>query len=328
MRQSILPQVIGAIGTVDRRKALIGAGAMVVGADSAFATPVAKVPKGATDSHVHVFDPVRFPYSEARDYTPGVATLQDLESFRARLGTSRLVLVQPSVYGTDNRCLIDALRRLTPQVARAIAAIDPTTITDDELHALQRLGVVGVRVNLNVKGKGESATAVKALSQTLSRVTPFGLITQIYVDLSLLDALSETIGLASVPVLLDHFGGAHAQLGPDQPGCATLRRLLGSGNVWVKLSAPYRVSHQDPDYPDMTPIARTLIAENVDRLVWGSDWPHTGGGAQRAGRQPTDVEPFRVVDDAHILALLASWAADKDICRRILVDNAQRLYGF
>jgi predicted TIM-barrel fold metal-dependent hydrolase len=311
--------------TFNRRTAILGAGAMLASAVSAWA---GQIPAGATDSHVHVFDPARFPYDTARDYTPGVADLDALENLRTRLGISRLVLVQPSVYGTDNSCLLDALQRLTPRVARAIAVIDPATITDDDLHTLQRLGVVGVRVNLNVKGRGDAAPAVRALSQTLARVTPFGLIAQIYVDLALLDALSETIGAATVPVLLDHFAGAQAQLGLNQPGFASLHRLLATGKVWIKLSAPYRASHQEPDYPDLTPTARELIRNKPDRMVWASDWPHTGSGAQRAGRRSTDVEPFRVVDDAHVLELLAYWAGNEATYRRILVDNPQRLYGF
>ena len=317
--------------TCDRRAAILGAGAMLAGAMSAGTVSIqaGEIPTGATDCHVHVFDPTRFPYAATRDYTPGVADLADLEKLRARLGISRLVLVQPSVYGTDNRCLLDALRRLTPRVARGIAVIDPTATTDDELHTLQRLGVVGVRINLNVKGRGYAAPAVRAMSQTLARVQPFGLIAQIYVDLALLEALSDTIEAATVPVLLDHFAGAQAQLGLDQPGFATLPRLLATGKVWIKLSAPYRASHQGPDYPDVAPIARELIRHKPDRMVWASDWPHTGNGAQRAAaRSSTDIEPFRVVEDAHVLGLLAAWAGNDATYRAILVDNPHRLYGF
>jgi predicted TIM-barrel fold metal-dependent hydrolase len=325
----------------NRRQAMVGAGTMVLGAFCGVTSlivgpgvnadetlPTFAIPKGATDSHVHVFSPVRFPYSVARSYTPGEANLEDLEELRARLGISRLVLVQPSVYGTDNRCVIDTLHRLGSKVARAIAVIDAVSVTDAQLHELRRVGVVGVRVNLNVKGEPDVDATVSVISQTLARVTAFDFNVQMYIPLPMIDALADAITAASVPVVLDHFAGAQAQLGLDQPGFTTLRRLLSSGKVWVKLSAPYRASQQGPDFPDLTPIARALIETNADRLVWGSDWPHTGGNARRSDQKAADVEPFQKVDDSRTLGLLSSWAGDRNVHRKILVDNAERLYRF
>jgi predicted TIM-barrel fold metal-dependent hydrolase len=286
------------------------------------------IPPMATDCHVHIFDPERFPYSESRSYTPGTVTVDDLKRFHLAIGIEKSVLVQASVYAADNRCLIDALERLGPKAARGIAVIDPASATDSELRALQRAGVVGVRVNLNVLGENRSAAAVAAVSRVLKRAAPVGLSVQIYVDLPLVSALVETISEATVPVVLDHFGGSRAHLGLNQPGFDALRSLLKNGKVWVKMSAPYRASSQKPDYPDIAPIARALVAENPDRLIWASDWPHTGGGEERRGRRYYDIEPFQKIDDRRILELLSSWVPNRDTHRRILVDNPMRLYGF
>jgi predicted TIM-barrel fold metal-dependent hydrolase len=286
------------------------------------------IPDGAIDSHVHVFSPVRFPYSDSRSYTPGEASLQNLNALRARLRISRLVLVQPSVYGTDNRCMLDAVERLGPEVARSIAVINAANVTDPQLHELQRLGVVGLRANLSVKRGIDGPGAISAISQLLARVDDFGLAVQMYVALSMIDTLAEVIANAQVPVVLDHFAGAQAHLGLNQPGFAALLQLLASGKVWIKLSAPYRASAQGPDFPDIMPLARALIDANPDRLVWGSDWPHTGGGPRRGDSTADDIEPFLSVDDARGLDLLSTWAGDKAVHRKILVENPERLYRF
>lgn len=296
-------------------------------ASSNASTAATPLPTGATDCHCHIFDPARFLYAAERSYTPGQATLDDQKAFHASLGTSRVVLVQPSVYGSDNRCLVDGLTKLGVGTVRGIAVIDPATVTDNELAALRRAGVVGIRVNLEVKGEGRAAAAVNAVSEALGRVAPLGFVVQIYVDLQLVEALADTIAASPVPVVLDHFGGAQARLGLEQPGFAALLRLLGTGKAYVKLSAPYRASRDAPGYGDLAPIAQALIRSNRDRLVWASDWPHTGGG-DRAARKPGDVEPFRTVDDARNLALLSAWAEDEETRRAILVDNAARLFRF
>lgn len=285
---------------------------------------------GAVDCHVHVFDP-RFAFAAGRSYTPGAATVADLQAHLAGLGVGRTVLVQPSVYGDDNRALLDALEKLGPTVARGIAVIDPAAVTDDKLQALRDAGVTGVRVNLHTQGEDREQAAIAAVAQTARRVAAFDMVVQIYVDLALVAALEETIAASPVPVVLDHFAGARVEPGrPEQvpPGQTALLRLLGDGRVWIKLSAPYRAARQAPDYPDLAPLARTLVATNPDRLVWASDWPHTGGGDERAGRKPTDIEPFRRVDDARTLALLATWAGNGATHTKILVDNPARLFRF
>jgi len=286
------------------------------------------VPKNAIDCHVHVFDPARFPYAASRSYTPGVATLDQLTAFEKTMGVDRVVLVHPSPYGSDNSALLDALRRLGKKRARGVAVINPQTVTDSELRALTDAGVVAVRVNLTVQGIDKATAASRQISAALARVAGAGLAIQVYGEVALVENIVPLMRDATVPVILDHFAGAEAALGTEQQGFATLLRAMERGNVWVKMSAPYRASELAPNYPDLAPLAKAMIAAAPERVVWASDWPHTGGGAERQGRKASDVEPFRTIDDAHNLQLIREWAGSDAIFRRILVDNPAKLFRF
>ena len=298
------------------------------GLDPVSAAMTFQLPAGATDCHVHIFEPDLFPYSARRSYTPAVATVADLVAFRAQLGIDRVVLVQPSVYEDDNRGLLRGLAELGPLAARGIAVIDPAAVSDEELASLKGAGVVGVRVNLHTGGDDRGAAAVSAVEATIARVSDHGLAVQIYVELALVERLAATIAASPVPVILDHFGGAKAAHGLGQPGFSTLLRLLEGGNTWVKLSGIYRTSDASPDYEDVAGITRALVRANPDRLVWASDWPHTGGGADRKARKPSEIEPFRLVDNVHLLARLREWIGDDAILQNILVGNAAKIFRF
>ncbi|MEP9377465.1 amidohydrolase family protein [Aquabacter sp. CN5-332] len=284
------------------------------------------MPAGACDCHVHVFDPARFPLAAHRTYTPGIASIAALEGLLASLGVARTVLVQPSVYGDDNSCLLEALHHLGER-ARAVIVIDPETVTDAQLRDFHDAGARGVRVNLESKGETRTTAARDAFIATAARVAGHGFAVQIYADMSLLTGLADAIAAAPVQVVLDHFAGAKAERGPDQPGFAELLDLFATGHVWVKLSAPYRAS-RDPSHADLAPIARAMIAARPDRLVWASDWPHTGGGKDRALLGPEAVEPFRTIDDMAALRELAGWCGEERIFQRILADNAAQLFDF
>lgn len=290
-----------------------------------------EVPPGACDCHVHVFDPQHFPFTPKRSYTPGLASLEDLLAFQDRIGMSRVVLVQPSVYGADNACLLSALGRLG-QRACGVAVIDPAHTSDTELDTLARIGVRSVRVNLKAAGDRDPASAARALAAMSQRIAGRGWSIQVYAGLQVIAELQDTIAHLPVPVVADHFGGARGDGGTGQPGFAALLGLVKSGKVFVKLSAPYRASGRAPEYEDVASIARALIATAPGQMIWASDWPHTGGGAtgsnDRKERTLADIEPFRAVDVPYVLGLLADWAGDDTIWRRILVDNPARLYGF
>jgi 2-pyrone-4,6-dicarboxylate lactonase len=293
---------------------------------SAPGNPVGILPVGATDCHVHVFDPVRFPYLAARQYTPPAATIDDLVAFHAALGCSRVVLVQPSVYGANNACLLDALRRLG-NAARGIAVISRTT-SAAELDTLCEAGIRGVRLNLQVSRMNQGANAVAELEATLEQIAGRPLIVQINCSLAVTQALGPTILQSSVPILFDHFGHAKAALGTAQPGFDALEALLKAGKAFVKLSGPYQISQSGPSYRDVAPLAQRLISANPAHIVWGTDWPHTGGADRTANHDPLALEAFRQEDDHYNLRLLETWTSERAIYEDILVATPARLYGF
>jgi predicted TIM-barrel fold metal-dependent hydrolase len=280
---------------------------------------------------VHVFAPDRFPYAAKRTYTPGPASVDDLLAFAGRIGMSRCVVVQPSVYGVDHACLLEALRVLGNR-ARGVAVIDPERTSDQELDRLDKAGVRSVRINLATEGATDPVAAARILAATSRRVVGRGWSIQVYAGLDVLAALKDSIARLPVPLVLDHFAGASGKGGRGQPGFTDLIELLADGKVHVKLSAPYRSSRRGPGYEDMEGIARAFIAAAPERMVWASDWPHTGGGTtgsnDRRDRSLATTEPFRRVNVWSLLSLLADWSGDAKTWRRILVDNPAALYGF
>jgi predicted TIM-barrel fold metal-dependent hydrolase len=288
------------------------------------------IPPGACDCHVHVFDLDQFPYSPKRSYTPGRASIDDLLAFERQIGMSRYVLVQPSPYGADSACLLAALNRLGNE-ARGVAVIDPDRTPDSELDALAQAGVRSVRVNLEAHGNRDPRAAARALHAVSQRITRRGWSIQVYASLPVIAELSDNILRLPVLLVVDHFGGVRAEGGTDQPGFAVLIEMLKSGRVYLKLSAPYRISQRQPSYEDVAEIARAFIAAAPERIVWASDWPHTGGGVvgsnERKDRSASEIEPFRQVDVPNVLSLLAEWAGDRETWCRILVDNPACLYG-
>jgi predicted TIM-barrel fold metal-dependent hydrolase len=284
------------------------------------------VPKGACDCHTHVFGPGNsFPWWEGRVYTPGDASIADLNALHKALGIDRVVVVHPSPYGPDNSCSTDAIQAMSPR-ARGVAVIDQTKITDAELAALHKAGVRGARANLQTAGVSDPAAAWATLKSTADRIAPLGWHLQTYTNLATIAALGDQLKTLPVPLVVDHFGHADAELGVTQPGFAELVALVGSGKAYVKISGSYRIS-TDPARADVPPLARALIDANVDRVVWGTDWPHPGGGSR--GQIARDqIEPFIPEDDGAALNRLNQWCRTRKELTRILVDNPAELYGF
>lgn len=280
------------------------------------------VPRNACDCHVHVFGPAgKFPYSPKRLYTPGDASIEDLDALHRALHIERVVVVHPSPYGTDNSCTVDAVRRFGPR-ARGVAVIDGTT-SDAMLADMHAAGIRGVRVNLETYGESDPVVAGRLLQQAAARVAPLGWHVQTFTNLAILAALHDVIMALPATLVVDHFGRPQAAQGIAQAGFDALLALLGSSKIYVKISAPYRVSHV-PHYPDAAPLARAMIAANPDRILWGSDWPHPGG----TRHDPAKIEPFRPEDDGAALNRFAGWTASAAQLQKILVDNPARLYQF
>ena len=287
----------------------------------------APMPAGACDCHVHVFGPAgRYAFAADRIFMPSPATVDDLVALQAALQLDRVVIVQASPQGTDNGCLVDALTELRGlgREARGVAVVDDA-IDDAQLQALHDAGVRGLRVNLESYRLADPAVGARRLRAAARIAQPLSWPVPIYTRLPVIEALAGDIVRLGVPVVVDHFGLAAAADGVHQRGFATLVDLVRSGYVYVKLSAPYRIVTQ-PRGEDGLAIARSLIDANPDRMLWGTDWPHTHPPADGV-RLRDRPEPFFPVDDGHQMNIFIDWTSTAER-QRILVDNPAALYSF
>uniref|UniRef100_B0T6L9 Amidohydrolase 2 n=1 Tax=Caulobacter sp. (strain K31) TaxID=366602 RepID=B0T6L9_CAUSK len=285
------------------------------------------MPADACDCHTHVFlDPAEHPFWSGRLYTPPVATTEQLMALHEALGITRTVVVAPSVYGSDMRPTLEAMRVMGSRKARGVSVYSPHT-TAAELDSLHDAGMRGMRVNVETAGQVHASEVHEMLATAEAQAASKGWHIQIYARLSVLAEVEETLLGLRVPLVFDHFAGARGSLGPDQAGLAMVLGLVGEGRAYVKLSAPYRLSTQAPDYGDLTWLAQAFIAANPERMLWGSDWPHPGA-SPRPDYKPDEILQGFAIDDAGVLSRLADWAPDADTRKRILSDNPARLYGF
>jgi predicted TIM-barrel fold metal-dependent hydrolase len=291
------------------------------------ATPVSfEVPEPACDCHTHIHgDPRQFPFFAGRVYTPPTASPEELAALHRALRVRRVVIVTPSVYGSDNSATLYGVKARGPD-ARGVAVIDDAT-PDEDLDAMAKAGVSGIRLNLATGGGNDVGLARRRFQAALARAIPRNWHIQIFTNLAVIAGIKELVLASPVPAVLDHFGGAQAALGLTQPGFADLLDLVRAGKAYVKISGAYRASTQAPDHPDVAPLARALIATNAARIVCGTDWPHTNS-TTAPGRKITDVTPLFQIDDGRLMNQLALWAPDAATRRAVLVDNPARLYGF
>ncbi|MDN3516288.1 amidohydrolase family protein [Aquisalimonas lutea] len=277
--------------------------------------PAEPLPSGACDSHAHVFGPTgRSPLVPNREYSPAPASLADYQALLAHLGFDRAVLVQPSVYGTDNSHMLDCLERKDATgtgAFRGIAVVDDT-VTDTALEAMDAVGVRGIRVNV-VFGGGVDFDVLADLG---ARIAPFGWHVQCFVDLSRLPDFADRAARLPVPVVVDHMGHFPVRHGPDLPAFRDLVSLVREGRAWVKLTGPNRISGAEhPPFDDVRRLVDPLVEANPEQLLFGTDWPHV--------KLPTPVP-----DDGALIDAFFRWVPDAAIRQKILVDNPGRLYGF
>jgi 2-pyrone-4,6-dicarboxylate lactonase len=281
------------------------------GPDPATRVPRLTLPAGACDCHAHVFGPQRrYRYLPQAAYIPPDALPDDYVRMLKTIGCGRAVLVQPSVYGTDNTAMIDALNAgVFP--FRGVAVIDET-ISDGELEAMHSAGVRGVRINL------ASATPGLTLQQAprfAARLKGLGWHLQFFLDLKQMADAEDRLSRLPIDIVIDHFGRVQAADGVDAPPFQALLRLIRRANCWAKLIGPYFLSDKAPTFPDVTPFARAVVAAAPDRVVWGTDWPHPSAH----GLMPNDGD---------LADMLLEWIPDEAQRKRVLVDNPVRLYGF
>lgn len=276
--------------------------------------PEITIPAKSCDTHAHVFEHSDdYPFACDRTYTPPKASLEQYLELHRILGIERGVLVQPSVYGTDNSLHLHALRQLRKKgyEYRGVCVVDPD-ITAGELEELHEAGFRGVRMNLLFRGGLRWEDVVKLAD----RIADLGWHLQFLINVADCEDIMDRVTDLPVPVVFDHMGHMPATLGVEEPGFRKLLKLLEDNNAWVKLSGSYRVTMQETyPYPDVTSIARALVAANADRCLWGSDWPHPHF-------------PGAMPDDTDLLEDLWIWVKDPDIRQRILVSNPSHLYGF
>jgi predicted TIM-barrel fold metal-dependent hydrolase len=285
-----------------------------------------EIPAGACDCHTHIHpDPAKFPFFAGRVYTPELASPEEMTALHKALNMERVVIVTPSVYGPDNSATLFGLTARGAN-ARGIAVIDDKT-SESDLDAMGKAGFRGIRLNLATGGVNDPTVGWPRFSAAVERVKARGWHVQLFTSLPMISAINDLVAASPAPVVFDHFGGAEASLGIEQPGFADLLDLVKSGKAYVKISGAYRASKLGPDYADAAPLARALIGANADRIIWGTDWPHPDSVTPQ-GKQISDVTPLFQIDDGRLLNQLPVWAPDAATRKKILVDNPTRLYGF
>lgn len=272
--------------------------------------PRLKAPPGSCDTHMHIYED-RFPAAPTALLKPPPATVADYRKLQERLGLTRTVIVQPSTYGTDNRCTLEAIAALGDN-ARGVAVVD-TPVSDEELARLTKAGIRGIRFHM-LKG---GALPWDILDTMAARVHAFGWHVQLQLDGRDLPGRESVLTRLPGTLVVDHVGKFLEPVTVDHPGFRVLARLVESGRTWVKLSAPYEVSKKGPPhYDDVGALAKALVKLAPERMVWASNWPHPS------------VPKHEAPDDAALLDTLLDWAPDDATRRRILADNPAQLYGF
>lgn len=271
-------------------------------------------PPLACDCHAHILGPAsRHAYARDRVYTPPDCLLPDYRAMLGVLGIARAVLVQPSVYGTDNTVLLQALREAGPAF-RGVAVVE-WSVGEPDIDALHAAGVRGVRVNVVDVQKGKGELPVARLRELAGRIAPRGWHLELLAHVDQYPALDRELADFPVDLVFGHLGYMRTDRGMAAPGFQALVRLLEMGRAWVKLTGPYRISASAMPHKDVIPYARELLRAAPHRVVWGSDWPHV----MVKGAMPNDGD---------LADLLLDWMPDEALRRKVLVDNPARLYGF
>jgi predicted TIM-barrel fold metal-dependent hydrolase len=265
-------------------------------------------PVGSVDCHMHLYDD-QYPAAPGATLLPPNASYENYKNLQQRLHLQRMVIVTPSTYGTDNRCMLDGLRKAAGN-GRGVAVVNGS-VSDAELHALHTAGVRGIRFNLSYGGAD-----LADLERLSARVNELGWNVQVVAPGTQLTDLETRLSRLPSRLVIDHMGHVPQPEGIKSDAFAALTRLLDNQRTWVKLSGPYiRSKKGAPNYADVGTVAKELVRINAERMLWGSDWPH-----------PTVTKDKP--NDAGILDLLMQWAPAETDRALILRDNPAGLYGF
>jgi predicted TIM-barrel fold metal-dependent hydrolase len=280
---------------------------------SGTAPPKLRAPEGATDCHMHVYDP-RFQQHSPGRANPKNATVSDYRLLQNRLGTSRVVVVTPRNYATDNRITLDAIAQLGAS-ARGVAVFHPT-VSDGDLKILADGGIRGIRFSLT--GGAAPIVTWDMVEPLANRVADLGWHVQFVLRGHQIVEHAELLKRLPTQLVVDHMGLPTLPAGIEDASFMVLQSLIDRGRTWIKLSGAYINSKiGPPDYPEAAKIAQAFVKAAPERTVWGSDWPHPGEQGKPA-----------LPDDALLFDLLAIWAPQESTRQRILVENPESLYGF
>ena len=273
--------------------------------------PKLRLPKGACDSHVHVFGPSSvFPYAKDAPFVPADAPKEKLFAMHATIGVEHCVIVQSTCHGFDNSVVADAIK--AKNGAYCGVALAPASVDDKELKRLDVLGFRGVRFNfMKHLGAGSKIEDVISLSK---RLAPLEMHLQVHFESSMIHDLAPWLRKSAVPVVIDHMGRVDASRGVDQPDFRALLELMKDERILVKVSGSERCTKQAPPYKDAIPFAAKLVGEFGDRTLWGTDWPHPNLN--------------HIPDDGLLADLLSEIAPSEAQRRALLADNPRRFYGF
>lgn len=277
-------------------------------------------PPKACDTHFHVFGPPeKFPFVSTHEYTPPAAPLEHYQKMLAVIGVERAVVVQPSVHGLDNSATLDAIKNAAGKV-RGVGRIDDKT-PKDEIRRLHDGGIRGVRFNLLDRPRGN--VKLDVLDRCVENVVDLNWSIDLHIDMKNLLAQENRIRTMPVPVVIDHIARVKPAEGLRQAGFQLLLDLLALPHVWVKVSGADKICdtavhiYHGLPFVDVVPYAQAVIAAAPDRVIWGTDWPHSNNFA-----------PGHTPNDGDLVDLLAAFAPDEAMRKKILVDNPARLYGF
>lgn len=281
--------------------------------------PAFAPPQHACDAHFHVFGPAeRYPYGADLRYKPPHEPLEAYLKLAQRIGFTRFVFVQPSAYGFDNSCMLDAMCALDPAVRRGIIDLDEKNTNDRQLAEFDEGGIRGIRVNVSPVRKPEAGLA-DSMKPRIARLAKIAQELGWHLDFLtpgwLVNELLPTLRELPIEFSVAHMGLFPAKDGPRQQGFQDFLSLVadGSRRCWVKLTGIYRFSTA-PGFADVRPIAEALIAAAPEQLIWGSDFPH--------------LSFHDHVGTIQLYNMLGEWAPETKTRRLILADNPARLFGF
>jgi predicted TIM-barrel fold metal-dependent hydrolase len=278
-----------------------------------------RMPIDSWDSHMHVTDP-SYPLAAGAAYIPSLHNLTDVRNFETTIGIRDTVFVQPSIYGNDNSCLLDALRVVGPSHGRGVVAINPDTVNTTQLEEWHKLGVRGVRLNLksvNATYTEESLTTM--LHKYADAIRDLKWVLELFIGMEAMPILEKIVPKLGVKVSIAHFGAptlpdskdATYPLNPYQiPGFTSLVNLARAGATWVKFSAAYRFDN-DTQFRGVESIAREMLKVAGDRCIFASDWPHTRF-------EGLDVKPF--------VETVLDWTDEANLTKEVFSLNAKELW--